>query len=151
MPEQDINHQEQNYEIPENDMSENSNNSGLVGKSSVKEVIEAASGIDPTRFWIVFMVGLIIALASTIMFGGAYVIKQGENKDAVILDLRKELKECPQKTLNDLKQQQRDIEELRNGVIYNSNRIKEMKQDETEDLTDEKTMKEKLENINKTR
>ena len=65
--------------------------------------------------------------------------------------MRKELKECPQKTLNDLKQQQRDIEELRNGVIYNGNRIQEIKQDKIEDITDEKNMKEKLENINKTR
>lgn len=150
MPEQDINSNEP-YEIPTNDMSSNPNDSNLIGGSSIADTINAAGGIDPTRFWMVFMVGLIIALASTIMFGGAYVIKQGENKDAVILDLRKELKECPQKTLNDLKQQQRHIEELRNGVIYNSNRIKEMKQDKTEDLTDEKTMKEKLENINKTR
>ena len=150
MPEQDINSNEP-YEMPTNDMSSNTNDSNLIGGSSIADTINAAGGIDPTRFWIVFMVGLIIALASTIMFGGAYVIKQGENKDAIILDLRKELKECPQKTLNDLKQQQRDIEELRNGVIYNSNRIKEMKQDKTEDLTDGKTMKEKLENINKTR
>lgn len=152
MSEQDLNNQEEpNYEIPENDISENLNNSGLVGKSSVKEVIDAASGIDPTRFWIVFMVVLIIALASTIMFGGGYLIKQGDIKDNTIVELRKELKECPQKTLNDLKQQQRDIEELRNSVIYNSNRIQEIKQDKIEDVTDEKNMKNKLENINKIR
>ena len=128
MPEQDINSNEP-YEMPTNDMSSNPNDSNLIRGSSIADTINAAGGIDPTRFWIVFMVGLIIALASTIMFGGAYVIKQGENKDTVILDLRKELKECPQKTLNDLKQQQRDIEELRNGVIYNGNRIQEIKQD----------------------
>ena len=150
MPEQDINSNEP-YEMPTNDMSSNPNDSNLIGGSPIADTINAAGGIDPTRFWIVFMVGLIIALASTIMFGGGYLIKQGDIKDNTIVELRKELKECPQKTLNDLKQQQRDIEELRNGVIYNGNRIEEIKQDKIEDVIDEKNMKEKLENINKTR
>lgn len=146
MPEQNINNEQNTYQIPENDVSNTSDN-GLIGKSSVENIITAAAGIDPTRFWIVFMVGLIIALASTIMFGGAYVIKQGENKDAVILDLRKELKECPEKTLIDLKKQTEAIDQLRNSVLYNSSKIDEIKTDTREDIRDLKEVNNKLKTV----
>ena len=144
MSEQNINNEEQSYEIPSNDMSESSEGGGLVGKSSVKEVIEAASGIDPTRFWIVFMVGLVISLASIIMFGGAYILKQNDIKDATIVGLRQELKDCPEKTLMDLKRQNEAIEQLRNNVLYNSSRINEIKIDTKDDINSLKEINKKL-------
>lgn len=132
MPEQDINNEYP--EIPTNDMNEDSGGKGLVGQSQVKDIIDSASGIDPTRFWIVFMVALIIGLASTLVFGGHYLVNQGENKDVEIATLRKEIKECPQKTLEDLKKQQETIEQLRTGAINDSYRIQEIKKEKTENL-----------------
>lgn len=146
MSEQNINNEEESYEIPSNDMSESNSGEGLVGKSSVKEVIEAASGIDPTRFWIVFMVGLVIALASTLMFGGGYIVKQVEIKDNVITGLRQELKDCPEKTLTDLKKQNEVIEQLRNNVLYNSSRINEIQIDTKNDINSLKETNKKLKN-----
>lgn len=146
MSEQDLNNNESYPEIPSNDMSETSDK-GLVGKSSVGDIITAASGIDPTRFWIVFMVGLVIALASIIMFGGGYILKQSEIKDNTILALRQELKDCPEKTLIDLKKQTEAIDQLRNNVLYNSSRINEIKTDAREDIQDLKEVNKKLKNV----
>ena len=146
MSEQDLNNEER-YEMPENDLSENSENGGLVGKSPVKEIIDSAGAVDPSRFWIVFMVALILALAAVIVFAGGYLVDQGKDKDKEIVELRKELKDCPQKTLNDLKRQQQDIEDLKNSVLYNNSRIQEIKQEKLQDVKEEKEMNAKLKNI----
>lgn len=132
MSEQDINNEYP--EMPTNNMNEDSGGTGLVGQSQVKDIIDSAAGIDPTRFWIVFMVALIIGLASTLVFGGRYLVNQGENKDVEITTLRQEIKECPQKTLEDLKKQQETIEQLRTGAINDSYRIQEIKKEKTENL-----------------
>ena len=146
MSEQDLNNEER-YEMPENDLSENSESGGLVGKSPVKEIIDSAGAVDPSRFWIVFMVALILALAAVIVFAGGYLVDQGKDKDKEIVELRKELKDCPQKTLNDLKRQQQDIEDLKNSVLYNNSRIQEIKQEKLQDVKEEKEMNVKLKNI----
>lgn len=135
MSEQDIN-TEETYEIPSNDMGgdKGEGGSGLVSKSSIKEVIEAASGIDPSRFWIIFMVALVIALAGVITFGGGYLVEQGKQKDKDIAALRIELKECPQKTFEDLRKQQEAIDALKSGAIYDRDRIQQIKEEKIQDL-----------------
>lgn len=133
MSEQDLNNEER-YEMPENDLSENSENGGLVGKSPVKEIIDSAGAVDPSRFWIVFMVALILALTAVIVFAGGYLVDQGKNKDKEIVELRKELKDCPQKTLDDLKKQQDAIDALKQNALYDQEKIQSIKKEKQEDL-----------------
>lgn len=141
MSEQNLN--EERYNIPTNDLEEAPDKSGgLLGKSSIKEVIEAASGIDPSRFWIVFMVALILSLAAVVTLGGGYLVEQGKAKDKEILTLRQEIKDCPEKTLDDFRKQQETIDALRRGVINDSERIQQIKSEKINDL-------QKLEVINK--
>ena len=147
MSEQDINNESYD-EIPTNDINTSSKDSSLIGGSSVAETINAAGGVDPSRFWVVFMIALIIALASTVGFGGGYLIKQLDKKDTEISALRVKLEECPQKALDDLQKQQRAIEEIKQNVINNSNRIQEIKYEKLKDVKNLEQMDKKLESVN---
>lgn len=133
MSEQDLNN-EKAYEMQENDIPNSSNSEGLVGKSTVKEIIDSAGNIDPSRFWIVFMIALILGLASIIIFAGGYLIDQGNQKDKDIAVLRTELKDCPDKTLEDLKKQQEAIDALKQNALYDQMRIQEIKNQKEADL-----------------
>ena len=147
MSEQNINNESYD-EIPTNDINTSSKDSSLIGGSSVAETINAAGGVDPSRFWVVFMIALIIALASTIAFGGGYLVKQLDKKDIEIAALRVKLEECPQKALDDLQKQQRAIEEIKQNVINNSNRIQEIKYEKLKDVKNLEQMDKKLESVN---
>ena len=135
MQEQNVNN-ENPYEIPPNDMLGGSgdDSGGIIGKSPISDVLTSAGGIDPTRFWSVFIIIIALALGATVFFGVRYLIKQNDDKNTEIAQLRKELKECPQATLNGLKQQQQAIEDLKQGVINNGNEIERVKQETEEEL-----------------
>lgn len=147
MSEQNINNESYD-EIPTNDINTSSKDLPLIGGSSVTDTINAAGGVDPSRFWVVFMIALIIALASTIAFGGGYLVKQLDKKDIEIAVLRVKLEECPQKALDDLQKQQRAIEEIKQNVINNSNRIQEIKYERLKDVKNLEQMNKKLESVN---
>lgn len=154
MSEQNIN--EESYEIDLNDISESNGSStgGLVGKSSVKEVIEAASGVDPSRFWVIMMIALIIALSSVVMFGGGYLVNQIskkevelEKKEILVESLRKEIKDCPQNTLDNLKKQQQAIEDLKANVLQDRALIKEINVIKKQDINELKKINTKLKDV----
>lgn len=145
MSEHDINNESYD-EIPTNDINTSKSDKSLIGGSPVADTINAAGGVDPSRFWVVFMIALIIALASTIAFGGGYLVKQLDKKDDEIAKLRVKLEDCPQKTLDDLQRQQQAIEDIKQGVISNANRIKELKLEKTEDVENLEQLDKKLEN-----
>ena len=145
MSENDINNESYD-EIPTNDIDISKSDRSIIGGSSVADTINAAGGVDPSRFWVVFMIALIIALAAIITFGGGYLVKQLDKKDEEIATLRVKLEECPQKTLDDLQRQQQAIEDIKQGVISNANRIKELKLEKTEDVENLEQLDKKLEN-----
>ena len=147
MSEQNINNESYD-EIPTNDINISSKDSSLIGGSSVAETINAAGGVDPSRFWVVFMIALIIALASTVTLGGGYLVNQLNKKDVEISALRVKLEECPQKALYDLQKQQRAIEEIKQNVINNSNRIQEIKYERLKDVKNLEQMDKKLKSVN---
>lgn len=145
MSEQDLNN-EPPYEIPSNDLSDKSpTGGGLVGGSEVKDIIDSAAGVDPSRFWIVFMIAIIIALAATVIGGGKYLMNQGEKKDTEITELRKELKECPEKALDQILRQQQTIEDIKAGTISNGTRIQQIKKEKTEEINELKKINTTLE------
>lgn len=145
MSEQDINNESYD-EIPTNDIDISKSDKSLIGGSSVADTINAAGGVDPSRFWVVFMIALIIALAAIITFGGGYLVEQLDKKDDEIAILRVKLEDCPQKTLEDLQRQQQAIEDIKQGVISNTNRIKELKLEKTKDVENLEQLDKKLEN-----
>ena len=145
MSEQDINNESYD-EIPTNDIDISKSDKSLIGGSSVADTINAAGGVDPSRFCVVFMIALIIALAAIITFGGGYLVEQLDKKDDEIAILRVKLEDCPQKTLEDLQRQQQAIEDIKQGVISNTNRIKELKLEKTKDVENLEQLDKKLEN-----
>lgn len=145
MSENDINNESYD-EIPTNDINPSKSDKSIIGGSSVADTINAAGGVDPSRFWIVFMIALIISLAAIITFGGGYLVKQLDKKDNEIVTLRVKLEDCPQKTLYDLQRQQQAIEDIKQGVISNANRLKELKLEKTEDVENLEQLDKKLEN-----
>ena len=145
MSENDINNESYD-EIPTNDIDISKSDKSIIGGSSVADTINAAGGVDPSRFWIVFMIALIISLATIITFGGGYLVKQLDKKDNEIATLRVKLEDCPQKTLDDLQRQQQAIEDIKQGVISNANRLKELKLEKTKDVENLEQLDKKLEN-----
>lgn len=131
------------YEIPTENIGEDVK---LVQRSTVAEVITAASNVDPSRFWIVFMIALILALTSAVVFGGGYLVDQGKKKDHEITELRKELKACPEATLENFKKQQQAIDELKSGLLENRGRIQEIKKEKIEEVNNLKHIEKKLDN-----
>ena len=134
MPEQDINNEHSYPEMPSNDMKDDSGGKGLVGQSQVKDIIDSVSGVDPSRFWMVVIILIGLLLAGSISGGLYYLITQNKELKAEIVKKDLEIKECPQKTLEDLKKQQGTIEQLRTGAINDSYRIQEIKKEKTENL-----------------
>ena len=120
MPEPQINENElQNYEMPITDLTDDKGNP-ILSPSTGADVITAVGGVTPERFWMVFMVIISIALGLFIFIGGGYLANEISTKNNEIVQLKKELKECPEETLNRIKEEQLKLEELKEIVKLDS-------------------------------
>ena len=123
MPEPQVNNDElQNYEIPITDLTSDGNNP-ILSPSTGADVITAVGGVTPERFWMVFMVIISIALGLFIFIGGGYLANEISTKNNEIVQLKKELKECPEETLNRIKEEQLKFQELKEIVKLDSAKI----------------------------
>ena len=112
----------QNYEIPITDLTSDGNNP-ILSPSTGADVITAVGGVTPERFWMVFMVIISIALGLFIFIGGGYLANEISSKNNEIVQLKKELKECPEETLNRIKEEQLKFQELKEIVKSDSEKI----------------------------
>jgi hypothetical protein len=112
----------QNYEIPITDLTSDGNNP-ILSPSTGADVITAVGGVTPERFWMVFMVIISIALGLFIFIGGGYLANEISSKNNEIIQLKKELKECPEETLNRIKEEQLKFQELKEIVKLDSAKI----------------------------
>ena len=112
----------QNYEIPITDLTSDGNNH-ILSPSTGADVITAVGGVTPERFWMVFMVIISIALGLFIFIGGGYLANEISSKNNEIIQLKKELKECPEETLNRIKEEQLKFQELKEIVKLDSAKI----------------------------
>ena len=123
MSEPQVNNDElQNYEIPITDLTSDGNNP-ILSPSTGADVITAVGGVTPERFWMVFMVIISIALGLFIFIGGGYLANEISTKNNEIIQLKKELKECPEETLNRIKEEQLKFQELKEIVKLDSAKI----------------------------
>ena len=123
MSEPQVNNDElQNYEIPITDLTSDGNNP-ILSPSTGADVITAVGGVTPERFWMVFMVIISIALGLFIFIGGGYLANEISSKNNEIIQLKKELKECPEETLNRIKEEQLKFQELKEIVKLDSAKI----------------------------
>ena len=123
MPEPQVNNDElQNYEMPITDLTSDGNNP-ILSPSTGADVITAVGGVTPERFWMVFMVIISIALGLFIFIGGGYLANEISSKNNEIVQLKKELKECPEETLNRIKEEQLKFQELKEIVKLDSAKI----------------------------
>ena len=123
MPEPQVKNDElQNYEIPITDLTSDGNNP-ILSPSTGADVITAVGGVTPERFWMVFMVIISIALGLFIFIGGGYLANEISSKNNEIIQLKKELKECPEETLNRIKEEQLKFQELKEIVKLDSAKI----------------------------
>ena len=123
MSEPQVNNDElQNYEIPITDLTSDGNNP-ILSPSTGADVITAVGGVTPERFWMVFMVIISIALGLFIFIGGGYLANEISSKNNEITQLKKELKECPEETLNRIKEEQLKFQELKEIVKSDSVKI----------------------------
>ena len=123
MSEPQINENElQNYEIPITDLTSEGNNP-ILSPSTGADVITAIGGVTPERFWMVFMVIISIALGLFTFIGGGYLANEISSKNSEINQLKKELKECPEETLNRIKEEQLKFQEFKEIVKSDSAKI----------------------------
>lgn len=123
MPEPQINENEiQNYEMPITDLTDDKGNP-ILSPSTGADIITAVGGVTPERFWMVFMVIISIALGIFIFIGGGYLANEISSKNNEIVQLKKELKECPEETLNRIKEEQLKFQELKEIVKSDSEKI----------------------------
>lgn len=123
MPEPQINENEiQNYEMPITDLTDDKGNP-ILSPSTGADIITAVGGVTPERFWMVFMVIISIALGIFIFIGGGYLANEISSKNNEIAQLKKELKECPEETLNRIKEEQLKFQELKEIVKSDSEKI----------------------------
>ena len=69
------------------------------------------------------MVIISIALGLFIFIGGGYLANEISSKNNEIIQLKKELKECPEETLNRIKEEQLKFQELKEIVKLDSAKI----------------------------
>ena len=112
----------QNYKMPITDLTSDGNNP-ILSPSTGADVITAVGGVTPERFWMVFMVIISIALGLFIFIGGGYLANEISSKNNEIIQLKKELKECPEETLNRIKEEQLKFQELKEIVKLDSAKI----------------------------
>ena len=123
MSESQINENElQNYEMPITDLTGDKGNP-ILSPSTGADIITAVGGVTPERFWMVFMVIISIALGLFIFIGGGYLANEISSKNNEITQLKKELKECPEETLNRIKEEQLKFQELKEIVKSDSDKI----------------------------
>lgn len=123
MPKPQINENElQNYEMPITDLTDDKGNP-ILSPSTGADIITAVGGVTPERFWMVFMVIISIALGLFIFIGGGYLANEISSKNNEITQLKKELKECPEETLNRIKEEQLKFQELKEIVKLDSAKI----------------------------
>ncbi len=123
MSEPQVNNDElQNYEMPITDLTSDVGNP-ILSPSTGADVITAVGGVTPERFWMVFMVIISIALGLFIFIGGGYLANEISSKNNEITQLKKELKECPEETLNRIKEEQLKFQELKEIVKLDSAKI----------------------------
>ena len=123
MSESQINENElQNYEMPITDLTDDKGNP-ILSPSTGADIITAVGGVTPERFWMVFMVIISIALGLFIFIGGGYLANEISSKNNEITQLKKELKECPEETLNRIKEEQLKFQELKEIVKSDSDKI----------------------------
>lgn len=123
MSEPQVNNDElQNYEVPITDLTSDVGNP-ILSPSTGADVITAVGGVTPERFWMVFMVIISIALGLFIFIGGGYLANEISSKNNEITQLKKELKECPEETLNRIKEEQLKFQELKEIVKLDSAKI----------------------------
>ena len=123
MSEPQVNNDElQNYEMPITDLTSDGDNP-ILSPSTGADVITAVGGVTPERFWMVFMVIISIALGLFIFIGGGYLANEISSKNNEIIQLKKELKECPEETLNRIKEEQLKFQELKEIVKLDSAKI----------------------------
>ena len=123
MSEPQVNNDElQNYEMPITDLTSDVGNP-ILSPSTGADVITAVGGVTPERFWMVFMVIISIALGLFIFIGGGYLANEISSKNNEIIQLKKELKECPEETLNRIKEEQLKFQELKEIVKLDSAKI----------------------------
>ena len=123
MSEPQVNNDElQNYEMPITDLTSEGNNP-ILSPSTGADVITAIGGVTPERFWMVFMVIISIALGLFTFIGGGYLANEISSKNSEINQLKKELKECPEETLNRIKEEQLKFQELKEIVKSDSVKI----------------------------
>lgn len=123
MPEPQINENDiQNYEMPITDLTDDKGNP-ILSPSTGADIITAVGGVTPERFWMVFMVIISIALGIFTFIGGGYLANEITSKNNEITQLKKELKECPEETLNRIKEEQLKFQELKEIVKSDSEKI----------------------------
>ena len=123
MPEPQINENEiQNYEMPITDLTDDKGNP-ILSPSTGADIITAVGGVTPERFWMVFMIIISIALGIFTFIGGGYLANEISSKNSEITQLKKELKECPEETLNRIKEEQLKFQELKEIVKSDSEKI----------------------------
>lgn len=122
MSDQQTQNNNENYEMPTTDMSDVGKDNPVNG-SNISTIIDATGKLDPSKFWMVAMVILTIALGSILFFGGGYLIKELDKKELKIDDLEKKLAACPEETLAKIKKQQLEFQDLKHIIKRDSVRI----------------------------
>lgn len=115
-----INNEDSNeYEIPTTNM-EDVGTESPINASGIKDIIETTASVNPTSFWMVFMIVLSIGLAGVLFFGGGYLIDENKTLKQDKKEIQNKLDDCPDKALERFKQQQREIQEIKNSVLSDS-------------------------------
>jgi septal ring factor EnvC (AmiA/AmiB activator) len=111
------------YEMPAHEMPEG----GALGKSPVADIITATGNLQSDKFWMVVLIIAFLALGGGTIFWINNLYKELGNKDKEIGRkdtkielLEKDLKDCPEKAIQELKQTHITIQELR-GEIKSTN------------------------------
>lgn len=115
------------YNIPETPYNEGQ---GL-GSNPIADIITATSNVKPERFWMVALIILCLGIAGVASWlvtslerDKASFREQVEKKEEKISKLEKELRECPKKTLEELKLTHETLIEIQRDVKASKEEIK---------------------------
>lgn len=97
---------ENEYELPTTSMDEVGTDNPI-SASGIKEIIETTASVNPTSFWMVFMIVISVGLAAVLFFGGGYLIDENKTLKSEKKEIQTKLDDCPDKALERFKQQQR--------------------------------------------
>ena len=119
MPKDNNNEDFNEYEIPTTSMDE-VGKENPISATGIKEIIETTASINPTSFWMVFMIVLSVGLAGVLFFGGGYLIDENKTLKGEKKEIQIKLDDCPDKALERFKQQQREIQDIKKSVLSDS-------------------------------